>query len=629
MGPWGPAWRRGGVAGLVLGVGVSVWLRAGPADEKPAVSATYRFDSPHTEAHGDYTRLTVPGCGQLHRRGEPAMPFRTARLLLPPGLTVEDVELEPAAAPTPIEGNWLIEYSGQPHAHPSVVRPSVGGGNNRRIYGSNAFYPAAPAELLSIQRMAGYDIALVQVFPVRYRPASGQLWFTPEVTLRLTLAPTPPGAAPGVHPPTAKQAAERVAGFVDNPASIPVTTAWPDQTATPGPACDYLLITSSALASAFQPLVARKTQDGLAVKVVTIETITGTVAGQDVPEKVRNCIRQAYTEAGIRYVLLGGGTTIIPCRTAYVRADLAPQDSLLPTDLYYACLDGSWNANNDGRWGESTDGENGADVDLLAEVYVGRAPVSTPAQAETFVEKTVRYETAANPRLAEALLLATCLGDFPTGTCQGADMFRPLLPLLDRFHVSLLDDRPNKLPQWEGRDAVAALNRSPHLVLFNGHGDADILMRMHTPDLAKLTNEWPFLLCSGGCSAAEFDHGKFWPDSFGEALINGSRYGAVAAVLNARAGWFDPQYPWEYSGEFQAGLVAELLQRGHPNLGVANQNSKEELIGHVEGSEPMPYRWCYYDITLLGDPHLPFRVPVAGTATATPDGAKATADARE
>ena len=593
-------------------LGLAAVVSADPADEPRTLSATYRFEAPQTEPSGDYTRLTVPDCGQVQRIGEPAMPFRTARLLLPPGCTVVQVAAVPASEPTQIAGHWRVEYAGQPHSRPALRRAPFAPGDNRFIYASDAPYPPSAAELISVQRMAGYDIALVRVFPVQYKPASGQLLFTPVVTLRLSLAPVPAGTEPFIRPPTKKRSAVRVAAFVDNPSIIqPGPAATSPASAAPGPAFDYLLVTSSNLASAFHPLVDRKTQDGLAVTVATLEAITNTVPGRDVPEQIRNYIRQAYTNWGISYVLLGGSTTIIPCRYAYVRVDLAPRDSYLPTDLYYACLDGSWNGNADRHWGEATDGDNGGDVDLLAEVYVGRAPVATVAQVTNFIEKIVRYETEVRANSGDALLMATFLGDFPTGPCQGGDMFKPLRPLLGRFHADWLDDQPHKLPQWTRTEALAALNRSPRVVLYNGHGNADILMRLHTSDLTQLTNEWPFLACSVGCSAAEFDHGKFWPDSFGEALVNGSRHGAFAAILNARAGWFDPQYPWKYSGEFQAQLFEELLQRGHVNLGLANQHSKEELIGQVESKGAMTYRWCYYGITLLGDPHLPFHPPPA------------------
>jgi hypothetical protein len=603
-------WRMSDARGVVSWLSFCLFVLAGQADEKKMISAIYKFETPQMETNGDYVRLIVPGCGQLHRIGEPALPFRTARLVIPPGCTVEEAEVVPSAEPTPLEGHWRVEYAGQPHSRPPRGKAAFAPGDNRRIYASDVPYPASASEVISVQKMAGYDIALVRVFPVQYKPASGQLLFTPEMTLRLSLAPSPSEAEPPIRPPAKKQAVKRVAAFVDNPESMqPVTEAPVPGSAASNPTFDYLLVTSSNLAPAFQPLVERKTLDGLMVKVATMETITNTVSGRDVPEKIRNYIRQSFTNWGIRYVLLGGSTTIIPCRYAYVRVDLAPKDSYVPTDLYYACLDGSWNGNADRHWGEATDGDHGGDVDLLAEVYVGRAPVATLEQVKTFVEKTIRYETEANANLTNALLMATFLGDFSTGPCQGADMYKPLRPLLDRFHLDLLDDKPHKLPQWARTEALTAMNRSPHVVLYNGYGNADMLMRMHSEDLTRLTNRWPFLACSVGCNAAEFDHGKFWPDSFGETLVNGTRHGAFAAILNARAGWFDPQYPWKYSGEFQVKLFEELLQRGDVNLGSANQRSKEELIGQVESSGAMTYRWCYYGITLLGDPHLPFQLP--------------------
>jgi len=604
--------RRPGVKWVVLCLSLTGTVHADRVETLRFVTTEYRFEMPQMTTTGDYTRLTVSGCGQLHRIGEPAMPFHTARVLLPVGCTVTQVTLTSASTPAVLEGHWRIESAGQPHARPAVQRVHPDPDNNFRIYASDAAYPDAAADLISIQRMAGYDIALVRVFPVQYKPASGQLLFTPQVTLRLDLGPAPVETQPRVQPPTSAQAARRVALFVDNPIQSRNRGVELEDTRAREPlpqAFDYLLITSSNLVAAFQPLVQRKQLDGLSVKVMMLETITNTVYGRDIPERIRNYIREAYTNWGISYVLLGGDTTIIPCRYAYVHTDLASKESYLPTDLYYACLDGSWNSNGDQRWGEATDGENGGDVDLLAEVYVGRAPVASVVQTRTFVEKTVQYEAEGNANVTNALLMATFLGDFPAGSCQGMEMFKPLRPVLNGFQIdALLDDQPHKLPQWSRNDALAALNRSPHVVLFNGHGSADILMRMHTADLRELTNRWPFLMCSVGCSAAEFDHGKFWPDSFGELLINGGPSGAFAAILNARAGWFDPQYPWKYSGEFQTELFTELLQRGHVNLGMANQLGKEALIGEVESRGAMTYRWCYYGITLLGDPQVPFHL---------------------
>ncbi len=119
--------------------------------------------------------------------------------------------------------------------------------------------------------------------------------------------------------------------------------------------------------------------------------------GRDMPEQIRNYIRQAYTNWGISYVLLGGGTGIIPCRYAYVRAGLEPRDSYVPCDLYYGCLDGSWNSNGDRHWGEPTDGESGGDVDLLAEVYVDARPSRPPNKSAPLSKRPFAMRTSPIP----------------------------------------------------------------------------------------------------------------------------------------------------------------------------------------------------------------------------------------
>jgi hypothetical protein len=605
--------RSGWVAALLLALGAATLALAGQAPEGKTVSTVlrrYSFDRPQRGTNGHNVRIVMPGCGQLNRRGEPALPFRTARLLIPPGSKVTKVEATPVGDPVKLEGTWHVEYAGQPLSRPGRGQGEYLGGINRLIYNTDDLYPREAAELVSVQRLAGCDIALVRLYPMRYKPASGELRFASQLDVQLTLTPALTNAEPPLHPPGPGRVKSRVASFVDNP-DLLAAYEW-ESPAAARPAqenFDYLLITSSNLVTAFQPLVERKIKDGLAVNVATVEDISYTVSGADAPEKIRNYIRQAYTNWGISYVLLGGGTTVVPCRYAYVRADLPPKDSYIPCDLYYACLDGSWNSDGDRHWGGPHDGEQGGDVDLLAEVYVGRAPVSSAEQVKTFVEKSVRYETHGPLNPTNALLMATFLGDFPTGPCQGAAMYEPLLPLLSSYDVRWLDDRPKKVPQWMQREALEALNQSPHVVFYNGHGSEEILMRLHTFELARLTNQWPFLLFSVGCGAAEFDHGKFFPDSFGETLINGSSQGAFAAILNSRVGWFDPQYPWKYSGEFQAKFLDELVRGRSRNLGGACQRAKEDLIGSVEGEGPMTYRWCYYEITLLGDPHLPFQLP--------------------
>src|SRR5262249_33954211 len=114
------------------------------------------------------------------------------------------------------------------------------------------------------------------------------------------------------------------------------------------------------------------------------------VAGVDDAERVRNFIKDAYARWGTKWVLLGGDTDVIPVRYAYTSFY---GGNFIATDAYYACLDGTWNKDGDNLFGEGyTDSSSPGDsVDLHPEVYVGRAPTATVAEAQQFVDKVFQY----------------------------------------------------------------------------------------------------------------------------------------------------------------------------------------------------------------------------------------------
>jgi len=592
------------------------------------------FDPPTIETLANATRVTVPDCTALQRVGAPLIPFRTVRVLLPPGAKVSGLqaiavgETERAVIAQPVEHGRL------PVHYPTANAPSATSdfnGPDPAVYRSDQPYPPARAELASVQRLEGYEIALVRVYPVQYWPNQAELAWTRQLNLEITLdtdsrrSAVLPRSSSLQPRPAARQ---RIAKWVDNPGILKTYDTTPQPSKSSLNDFDYLLITRSNLVTAFQPLVDLKTQVGLSVKVETVESITNTFAGRDNAEKIRNYIKYAYETWGVSYVLLGGDISVVPCRYAYVYMGSLVSNPTLPADLYYACLDGSWNRDGDSNWGEPDDGETGGEVDLLAEVFVGRAPVETPAEASLFVEKTVRYATQRHAHVDHALLLAELLDVTPGGPAQGGDMFDPLVPLLGAYQTTWLDDRFT-VPEWRKQDALSAMNQSPHLVLLNGHGNDNTLIGLlkpfvrsiETPDIDALTNSWPFLAYSVGCNVGQFDNDLFSPDCIGEELVKQHSRGAFAAILNSRLGWYDDQDEAKYSGEFQTRFFTQLLSSGKTNLGAANQLGKHDLASRVESSGVMTYRWCYYEITLFGDPHLAWQTPlppVAVTSRGTP-----------
>ena len=84
--------------------------------------------------------------------------------------------------------------------------------------------------------------------------------------------------------------------------------------------------------------------------------------------------------------------------------------TLIPSDLYYQCLDGNFNSDGDGFWGEPTDGPGGSDVDLASEVSIGRISAETPAEMSNQLFKMAAYEDS--PPNASCLRKVLIAGEY-------------------------------------------------------------------------------------------------------------------------------------------------------------------------------------------------------------------------
>ncbi|MCK5036331.1 MAG: hypothetical protein KAS73_10590, partial [Candidatus Sabulitectum sp.] len=135
-------------------------------------------------------------------------------------------------------------------------------------------------------------------------------------------------------------------------------------------AIDYLIITGEDLlgeASILEDLLDAK---GISFQTITVQDIDGNWDGVDTQEDIRNCIRHYAFNEGSTYVLLAGDENVIPTRNIYTECE--GYIEFAPSDLYYADLDGSWDANGNGIYGEWTDS-----LDLYADVLLGRLLFST------------------------------------------------------------------------------------------------------------------------------------------------------------------------------------------------------------------------------------------------------------
>jgi len=597
----------------------------------PAMSSTVHltlaFDNPKLEAlAGGFSRITFPATIQAGKPGEPSYPFRGIQALLPPGEAVSRVNIR--------RSGWTL-IGGSNRLHP--VQQTVPGTGleppkQRFLYRAAAYrvdslvYP--PEVVFTTHYLRGHAIATGSVSPVGFRPASGEVGYfrtieivietssTAEARDALRLLRTDPGTI------------DRVAGLIDNPE---VLSQYGGRAASPADSDDafeYLIITGGQFADDFVPLKNFYTRRGIRTRIMTVEEITAAYGGADTAERIRNAIIYAYINSGITHVLLGGdwdggsgAPKIVPYRGLYgeVHSSQLYTDTDIPGDLYFAALDGTWNADADALWGEP--GED----DPYSEIAVGRAPVDAADMIARFISKTTMYQDhPVAGEVRRALLLGELLYDDPV--TYGEDEVELLVGthtdngftttgIPPEFAIVRKYDR--EFGVWNKTDVMNEVNAGTSWVGHAGHSNTDYVMRMSRSDVTDaaflndgITSNFP-VLCSTGCYDGSFDNRTRWNsyetvDCIAEYMVS-INHCAVAFVCNSRYGWFTEGTTNGPSIHFMREFFDAVFTEGYTTLGEANQRSKDETVpflGLPDEWEPGAVRWCFYELNLLGDPAL-------------------------
>jgi uncharacterized repeat protein (TIGR01451 family) len=474
----------------------------------------------------------------------------------------------------------------------------------------------------------GRNIAYLVVAPARWDPSTGELERVVSVRVRLTLESTSdvPLARERVVPEW-----EDGAGAAASRALLPSgRTAEPFKaTQLPsllGSPVQYVIVTNDAMAPAFQQLADWKTMCGVPAVVRTVSFIRQQYPfGTDDADRIRLFLRDAYSRWGTKWVLLGGDTDVIPVRfgiTTYYGGES------IATDLYYSCLDGNWNGDGDNLYGEGmvpSPFSAGDGADLLPEVYVGRAPASTLAEAQLFVDKSIKYvQTPVMDYINSMLCFAEVL--FPqdwvpgqTTVLDGAELVDyDMLPIMDtvpwirtvRLYENYTDSRwrPGSLP--ESKQIVAdSLDRGYNIAVHVGHGYRNV---MHVAN-DDLTNVDAMAMNNGNrvmnlyaidCSSTAIDF-----SCISEALMKNPNGGAVTVVGSTR---FDfPTYGRQYQQEY----FRLLYQQNVTAIGELQARQKLPFVSmsNVDGV----HRWTQMTLLLLGDPELRLYTNTPRTLTVT------------
>jgi hypothetical protein len=592
--------RLFGLRTCLCAVGAFLVLAAPVFAATPPLSHTVHTSAADVETDeiGGYVTVRLAGASSTVEEGSPELPVEYVRFVLPEGTVAVGAEAFVRSS-TELDGLYDVRPT-QPQV--PLSRPELARwvDPDAAVYSSETPYPATPCVLLGTGNISGRPIATVAVHPVQYVPAARKLIVneTIEITLALEVAP---GRArvPSSRSESAQRALDRrLSSLVVNDEDVPTAALRGPRTAE----AEYLIITYPSYVSSFQVLADWKEQKGLTTEIVTTDWIYANYSGVDNQEKVRNCIIDYYENYGTTWVLLGGDTNRVPARTVFAINTDAGNDEIR-CDLYYADLDGTWNADGDGKWGEVNQDE----VDMYADVFVGRAPVDTSTEATRFVTKVLTYEgapggsTLHSDYQLDMLFLAEVLWSEPWtdgGICKD---------MIDDDSVPAQFDPITKLYQTNGQltrsQTMGNLNAGQNIVNHVGHAYYNVMSigssALYTSDMNALSNAPRYgIWYSIGCWPAAIDY-----NCIAEGWMNSPGGGGVAFVGNSRFGWGSPGNPgYGTSDRFDREFFHQLFNEGLHRIGMANAAHKDAYV--VEAHNSGYTRYCLYELNLLGDPEM-------------------------
>jgi len=603
---------------LLLLIPTSLSTMAYDGDEviSLSISTTYVFSEPtYNEIKIEdmiYDQIIIEGLSSFSDPGEPCLPVKGAYLLLPPDSQIIDVSIETSSMVAFFLDNLVLPASSPiPSSSFQTMRtPQM----DPTIYSQDVVYPDEMCTHIGTYLLRGCQVAVFRLHPVQYNPKENTLYSYSEMKITVSVETT-------LNQSSSYRGIIRDKDLVDRT----VDNSWMadhwysfEQMTLEDP-YDLLILTNDELSIGFEPLRDIHEQQGIRTRIKTLTDIS-LAPSEITSESIRSFIRDEYLEHGIEYVLLGGDWDIIPARMLYVYGkdeERWPMDAILPADFYYGCLDGPFNSDMDAKWGEPNDGENDGDIDLFAEVFVGRACVDSTREVGYFVNKTISYLTMdpTNTVLSNVLLAGEYLGDHGVASYGGnyldllingsdLDGYQTVGIPRSRFTIETLYDRDHPEGNWKNTDLVDLINQGVHILNHDGHSYYGYNMKMTNTDVSYLQNEHPFFDYSVGCMAGGFDDPEGY-DCFAEYLTVKTERGCFASIMNARYGFF-----WSYSTDgdgtrFQREFWDAVFGEQILSIGKANQDAKEDNIYLIDRS---CMRWTYYGLNLFGDPSVPFIV---------------------
>lgn len=364
-----------------------------------------------------------------------------------------------------------------------------------------------------------------------------------------------------------------------------LTPVQPAKLKSPKNGADYILITAKIFLGAVEPLGELRRQQGLRVKIVSVEDIYNEFnEGVFDPAAIKNFLRYAYhnwNRPAPTYVFLVGDASMDYKNKTTKKVNRVP-----------AHLSASWEGlTPDDNWYVTVDGD-----DILPDMLIGRIPSRSPATAATLIDKIIQFEqsTLANPH--KVLLVADSGSDFEDLN-EGIFSYLPANFQADKIYLSSYladvekEEKDAKIAQAT-QDIITSFNNGVMISNYIGHGVMDRWSQakgIFTPDdVHTLSNQeqLAFALMLTCINGYFVDATKY---SLAEEFLL-ARGGAIAAFAPSNV-----SYTWEdmiLANE----IFSSIFEQNNRNLGTITTSAK--IAAYQQGTSQNLLQM----FTLFGDP---------------------------
>lgn len=513
--------------------------------------------------------------------GMPALPGIPLSFILPPGAVLDSVTVTVLAS-VPVPGFHqpaLVEIAGEDPSDPPPGEDTSGSLTSRPVTG----------------RMTGFTIASFAFLPVRPGDDADPASLVTSADLRLHCSFPAGGPAPPVLSPGQAAAARlQLEACVANPWMAAV---WSPPVREPSrELVSWVAIADESLAGVLQPLVEHRCSRGESGLLLTLQWIGENYAGWDLQEKLRNCLVDLYWNQGLVYAVLVGDSGPTARISSFIRSGEIPMNTF--TDLYYADLDGNWDANGNHLYGEVDDG-----MDYYADIHVGRLPSDDPVEVAVMVSRIIGYEESPPGGSWRTTALLCGAGILPGLSIWGSSI---CMDVWEGFSSNW-----NAIPWFEDSTGVQPVHPGPlagpidegcGYLEIAAHGSPEEVGWYFPPqellsagDALGLQNRsMTPVVRSLACNVGNIDH-----ECLAEGLMAAPEGGAVAVMMNSSSGilFTSGQGPSELMDIYYPEI---LLEQGVDLLGIAHSVSRLWLIA----AQGFAYsaQWVLQTLNFFGDP---------------------------